>query len=114
MPATSPPSATPTAAPAAIPAEHLLSPRTIRYLDEIHNRTRKTFDQIVLDAIEAQLRSLGIARGLHCSKCRRITPHVFIIARPIANTNQQELIYQCSVPDCKRQRRYGTEVMTTL
>lgn len=123
MPATPRPSALPAALPAkplptpalaAVPADYVLSPRTIKWLDEIKSRTSKSYDQIILDALESELRRLGIGRGLHCSKCKRITPHLFIIAKPIANTNQQELIYQCGIPDCRHQRRWGTQVMTQL
>jgi hypothetical protein len=98
----------------AVPAHYILSPRTIKRLEEEHKRTTKTFDRIIEEALEYKNRTLGIGRSLHCMKCRRITPHIFIISRPLPNSKEQELIYECSVPDCKHRRRYGTQIMTQL
>lgn len=98
----------------AVPAHYILSPRTIKRLEEEHKRTTKTFDRIIEEALEYKNRTLGIGRSLHCMKCRRITPHIFIISKPLPNSKEQELIYECSVPDCKKRRRYGTQIMTQL
>jgi len=98
----------------SIPAHYILSSRTLRRLEEEHKRTSKTFDRIVEEALDALTRTLGIARNLHCMKCRKITPHNFVEARPLPGTKEQELLYQCTAADCKHRRRWGTQVPTIL
>lgn len=74
-----------------------------------------TFDRIIEEALEYKNRNLGIGRSLHCIKCRRVTPHNFIESKPLpGNTKEQELIYECTTPDCKKRRRYGTQVPTEI
>lgn len=103
-----------TAEKKALQLRDVLSPRVFERVNIEAKRTGKSHERVIDEAVKAFTEHNQAEKKLYCNspKCRAFRPMKFARNRIAAGTREQQQLYVCL--ECGTERKYGSEVPTTL